>query len=310
VVRSFRFIAVRLGAVLAPLLLASSLFLSGCDGPTRAAAPPPAGMALIPGGSFRMGTESSFPYEGPVHEVSVSPFYLDTHEVTNAQFAAFVKATGYRTVAERLGWSGVFDPKLEGSFKWKPVDGVDWRWPTGPGSSITGKEDYPVVQVCYEDAQGYARWAGKRLPTEAEWEFAARGGLDGKRYPWGDELEPGGRYMANYWQGIFPDRDLGKDGYKGIAPVGQFQPNGYGLYDMAANVWEWVQDRFSPTYYRESAPQNPAGPTTGDEYVIRGGSFLCAENWCQGYRAGARNKNTADSATEHMGFRCARDIGK
>lgn len=281
-------------------------------------------MVRIPGGTFVMGTDHTpWPFEGPAHPVTVDPFFIDAYEVTNAQFAQFVKATGYQTVAERWKWSAVFDMKTD---TWSRADGADWRHPTGPKSSIAGRDSYPVVQVCYDDAQAFARWAEKRLPTEAEWEFAARGGLARKKYPWGDDLQPNGKPMANFWQGRFlipgsslapgeaPPKDRGEDGYRGVAPVGKFPPNGYGLYDMAGNVWEWVADRFSRTYYSEGPRHNPKGPgqvtpAPGDEaeeFVIRGGSFLCAESYCQGYRAAARNKNTRDSATNHMGFRCAR----
>lgn len=252
-----------------------------------------------------MGVESSFPYEGPVHTVTVKPFYLDKHEVTNAQFAAFVKATGYRTVAEKEGWSGVFDLKAK---RWLPVDGADWRHPSGAKSSIQGRDSYPVMQVCWYDAVAFAKWAGKRLPTEAEWEFASRGGLAGKTYAWGSDLNPNGKYVANYWQGMFPEKDLGKDGYAGVAPVGKFPANGYGLFDMTGNVWEWVADRFSPDYFAHSPRIDPRGPKDGAENVIRGGSFLCATNFCVGFRVAARNKNTPDSATNNTGFRCAKDL--
>ncbi len=293
---------------------AAALLPAGC-GPTagpvvpaRADRPeaPPEGMVHIPGGTFRMGTDSGpYPYEGPIHSVTVRPFYLDVTEVTNRQFARFVSDTGYVTVAEKWKWSGVFHPKTG---KWEATEGADWRHPEGTGSSIEGKDDYPVVQVCWDDAAAYCRWAGKRLPTEAEWEFAARGGLEGKKYAWGDTREPGGKLMANFWQGSFPARDAGRDGFRGIAPVKQFPPNGYGLYDVSANVWEWVADRFSPDYYARSPETDPRGPADGEERVIRSGSFLCADNWCTGYRVAARNKNTPDSATNHMGFRCARDV--
>jgi formylglycine-generating enzyme len=286
------------------LLLPAAGGFSGCA-PTRAAAPPPPGMVRIPGGVFRMGTGTGFAYEGPVHEVSLKPFYMDAHEVTNRRFAEFVQATGHRTVSEAFGMSGVHDPAKR---EWVGVKGASWRHPTGPKSTVDGKDDYPVVHISYTDAQAYARWAGKRLPTEAEWEFAARGGQPEKKYPWGDELNPGGKYMANYWQDTFPKKDLAKDGFAGAAPAGSFPANGYGLYDMSGNVWEWVADRFSATYFQASLFENPAGPPEGDEFVIRGGSFLCAENWCAGYRAAARNKNKAEDANFHMGFRCAGDI--
>lgn len=286
--------------------------LAGCGRPSPAAgagslppsAPPP-GMARIPGGTFRMGTNEGYKYEGPVHEVTVDPFYLDAREVTNAQFAAFVEATGHRTEAERQKWSTVFDPAKK---EWRPVNGAYWRHPSGPGSSIKGKDEFPVVQVGYHDAVAYAKWAGKRLPTEAEWEFAARGGAQDRTYSWGNELSPGGKYMANFWQGFFPRKDEAEDGFAGLAPGGSFPPNDYGLYDMAANTWEWVQDGFDPRYYERSAPVNPVAPFIGQGYVIRGGSFLCAANYCAGYRVAARNHNDADSAGTHQGFRCAQSV--
>jgi formylglycine-generating enzyme len=279
----------------------------GCGQETAPVPPaPPQPMVRLAGGSFEMGTEEGFPHEGPVHTVRLDPFEIDPYEVTNAEFAAFVEATDYRTVAEREGWSGVFDSSTGA---WKPVTGADWRHPEGPGSHLAGRERFPVVQVCYDDALAYADWAGKRLPTEAEWEFAARGGLEGMQYPWGDELRGDGAstFPANYWQGLFPQQDLGEDGFTGLAPVGSFPPNGFGLYDLAGNAWEWVRDAFSPTYYAESPTDNPQGPPPGGpEFVIRGGSFLCSENFCTGYRVAARNKTDRDSATNHMGFRCAR----
>jgi len=288
----------------AVLSLGLGLLLAGCGGPSQPAAPPD-GMALIPGGTFRMGSSKSpFAFEGPAHDVTVDPFYLDTHEVTNAEFAEFVRATGHVTAAERDGSSVVFNPAKG---EWGLVDGASWHHPEGRDSSIQGKEDHPVVHVTHGDAEAYARWAGKRLPTEAEWEFAARGGLEQKSYFWGDELQPGGKHMANTWQGPFPKQDRGDDGFRGRAPVGKYPPNGYQLYDMAGNVWEWVHDRFSETYYQASLAKNPTGPAEGDHFVIRGGSFLCAENFCQGYRAPARNHNDAVSATNNTGFRCARD---
>ena len=281
------------------------LALVGC-GPPPAAPAPPEGMVLVSGGSFRMGVNGSpWDYEGPVHEVTVKSFFIDRTEVTNRQFAEFVKATKYVSVAEKYGWSGVFDWKTG---HWAKRDRAQWRTPEGDGTSIQGRDDFPVVQVCHEDAEAYAAWAGKRLPTEAEWEYAARGGPTNTKYPWGDELNPAGKYLANYWQGPFPKKDEGSDGFHGIAPVAQFPPNSIGLFDVGGNVWEMVHDRFSDTYYSASPAQNPQGPADGDQFVIRGGSFLCAENWCQGYRVAARNFNDGISATPHMGFRCVRDV--
>lgn len=278
------------------------------------AADAPPGMVLIEGGSFLMGNGKGFPHEGPVHEVVVDSFYMDTHEVTNAEFAEFVEATGYVTEAEEWGWSIVFAPEVEGGVRvpgaewWMKMDGADWRHPSGPGSSIDGKEKYPVVQVSWNDAAAYAKWAGKRLPTEAEWEYAARGGLKRKEYPWGDEFEVDGKLMTNIWTGRFPVYNDRKDGYAGLAPVGQFEPNGYGLYDMAGNVWEWCADWYDPRYYGSSPKENPEGPERGVERIQRGGSWLCADSYCLGYRVSHRNKSTPDSGTTNTGFRCVKEL--
>ncbi len=257
-------------------------------------------MKRIPGGTFRMGTEEGFPYERPVHSVSVKPFRMDTHAVTVAEFAQFVKSTGYRTEAEKAGWSAAF---RDG--EWKKTDGADWRHPEGPRSLARPNE--PVAQVSWNDAAAYAGWAKKRLPTEAEFEYAARGGLAGKRYSWGDELKPNGKPVANWWQGIFPERNTGEDGYRGRAPVGKFPPNGYGLYDTAGNVWQWCADWFSETYYAQSPKADPRGAAHGDERVMRGGSWMCSENYCRGYRVASRSHATPDSALNNLGFRCVRD---
>ena len=277
-----------------------------CDDPARAqAASPttaPAGMVLIPGGTFKMGTDDGFPHEGPVHEVTLAPFWMDKHEVTVGEFAKFVESTGYKTEAETLGWSGVFDPAQRA---WAKSDGADWRHPWGPKSNA--KPNEPVVHVSYADAMAYAMWAGKRLPTEAEFEFAARGGLDQKTYAWGDELRPNGKHGANIWQGRFPDRDEATDGFPGPAPVGSFPANGYGLYDISGNVWEWCHDWFAPDYYASSPKENPKGPDRGTERVIRGGSWMCSENYCVGYRAAARNQTAPDSGLNNLGFRCVKD---
>lgn len=285
--------------VLGPVVLATAGF--GCSEQRPADY---SGMVFIEGGRFVMGTDKGFPFEGPPHPVKVDSFYLDETEVTNREFAAFVEATGFVTESEKQGFSGVFDPDAG---EWKPVDGADWRRPEGPGSSIEGKDDYPVIHVSWDDAAAYARWAGKRLPTEAEWEFATRGGRDGTVYPWGDELTPEGRYRANIWQGRFPLQDHRLDGFGGVAPVKQFPPNGYGLYDMAGNVWEWVADWYAPDYYQRSPVRNPPGPPEGSEKVHRGGSWMCSENYCQGYRVAARQKTTPDTALNNLGFRCAAD---
>lgn len=285
-------------------------------------------MAAIPGGTFRMGDGTGTGFtadgEGPVREVTVDPFLIGATAVTNAEFAAFVQATGFVTEAERFDWSFVFDAFVMGEARehllpgsvpgtpwWRGVHGATWMAPTGPGSSVEGIEDHPVVHVSWNDAQAYARWAGLRLPTEAEWEYAARGGLDQAIFPWGDELEPGGEHRCNIWQGEFPTRDLGSDGYVGTAPADAFEPNGHGLYNTAGNVWEWCADLWSTDWHveeRDATRTNPAGPPTGAAHVIRGGSYLCHWSYCTRYRVAARTANTADSTTGHMGFRCAADL--
>ncbi len=260
------------------------------------------GMVLIPGGTFRMGTDAGMTYEAPAHEVTIKPFYIDEAEVTVREFARFVEATDYKTEAERFGWSGVFDMKTG---EWGRADGANWRQPEGAGSQAA--PDEPVTQVSWNDAVAYARWAGKRLPTEAEWEYAARGGLKGKEYAWGDELRPGGRPVANWWQGTFPERNTGEDAHLMRAPVKSFAPNGYGVYDVAGNVWEWCADWYADDYYATSPRDNPRGAARGAERVLRGGSFLCAENFCTNYRVAGRSHATPDSGLNNMGFRCARD---
>ena len=271
-----------------------------------------------------MGTDGSYGFsadgEGPKHDVTLEPFYLDATCVTNEQFCEFVNSTGYKTEAERFGWSFVFQGHLTpaqqatavrlrvpGSEWWCRVDGATWRHPEGPGSNIKRRWAHPVVQVSWLDAHTYATWAGKRLPTEAEWEFAARGGLIQKRYPWGDELEPSGRHFMNVWQGAFPTLNTEADGFYGPAPAKSYKPNGYGLYQMTGNVWEWCWDWFDAGYYRVSAEKNPTGPSAGARRVMRGGSYLCHASYCNRYRTDARSSNTPDSATTNLGFRCARD---
>lgn len=280
-------------------------------------------MIWLPGGEFKMGTDDAegFPSdgEGPVRVVRVNPFYLDATTVTNRDFTRFVDATQYQTDAERYGWSFVFSAfvrrsvarrvtrAVEGVPWWWVVEGADWRHPEGPGSSILTRQDHPVVHVSWNDAMAYAAWAGKRLPTEAEWEYAARGGLSQKRYPWGDDLTPGGRHYCNIWQGQFPTHNTVEDGYAGTAPAASFPPNGFGLYNMAGNVWEWCADWFSAVFHRQGPYDNPTGPKTGTERVIRGGSYLCHASYCNRYRVAARSRNTPDSSTGNMGFRCAQD---
>jgi len=249
-----------------------------------------------------MGTNDGMPFEAPVHEVALNSFWMDEHEVTIAEFAKFVAATGYQTDAEKFGWSGVFNLR---SGEWEKADQLDWRHPDGPTSQP--KTNEPVSQVSWRDAESYAEWAGKRLPTEAEWEYAARGGMAGKKYAWGDELRPNGHPVANWWQGHFPDRNTGEDGFIGRAPVKSFPPNGYGLYDMAGNVWEWCADWYADDYYLHATHDNPNGPAGNKERVIRGGSWMCAENFCTNYRVAARSRATPDSALNNLGFRCVRD---
>ena len=286
------------------------------------------GMVLVPGGEFLMGTndDAGFPAdgEGPVRKIRVSPFNMDACAVTNAQFTRFVKAARYKTEAEVFGWSFVFHSFVSRKASrevtqavaeapwWWPVKSACWRHPEGPGSNIKDRMDHPVVHISWNDAVAYSDWAVKRLPTEAEWEAAARGGLDQKSYPWGDELTPEGEHRCNIWQGRFPDHNTVEDGYTGTAPANSFLPNGYGLYNVSGNVWEWVSDWFSATFHAEDHAQgpreNPKGPMTGSARVIRGGSYLCHDSYCNRYRVAARSSNTPDSSTGNMGFRCARDV--
>jgi len=283
--------------------------------PEDDAARPPAGMVWIEGGGFRMGSDWHYPEEGPSRRAEVEGFWIDSHEVTNAQFARFVEATGYRTVAERglsaedypdlppealVPASMVFVPvSVPGQPWWDYVPGADWRHPEGPGSSIAGRQNHPVVHVAYLDALAYAEWAGRALPSEAEWEFAARGGLEERDYTWGDEPTPGGEWMANSWQGFFPYEDESVDGHHGTAPVGCFPPNGYGLFDMAGNVWEWAADGYRPGHDGAAAAERQEGTPR----VIKGGSWLCAPDFCSRYRPAARQPQEADLGTSHVGFR-------
>ena len=294
------------------------------------------GMVWIPGGTFARGSSTGAPDEQPVREITVAGFWMDRTEVTNEEFEQFVKATGYVTVAERKPdrsqYPGVPEEKLvpgaavfrspqeEVSLAdflswWEYVPGANWRHPEGPSSSIAGKGKHPVVQVCWFDAVQYAEWAGKRLPTEAEWEYAARGGLKGADYVWGQELVPGGRWQANIWQGKFPNSNRGEDGFLTTAPVASFPPNGYGLYDISGNVWEWCQDWYLPDYYGTCPSENPPGPSTSEDpnepgvakRVQRGGSFLCNDVYCSGYRPSTRMKGSPDTGLSHSGFRCVRN---
>lgn len=276
---------------------------------------------LLPGGTFHMGTSDADGFsedgEGPVRKVTVASFRIDAHAVTNARFARFVEATGHRTEAERFGWSYVFAGFLPAALRrgaarppqtpwWCGVQGAVWHAPEGPGSSVTDRTDHPVVHVSWNDAAAYCRWAGARLPSEAEWEYAARGGLEQRRYPWGDELTPGGEHRCNIWQGSFPTRNTADDGYRGTAPVDAYEPNGYGLYNTSGNVWEWCADRWG-TRHSERPRANPKGPSQGSSRVMRGGSYLCHHSYCNRYRVAARTANTADSSTGNLGFRCAWD---
>jgi sulfatase modifying factor 1 len=283
------------------------------------------GMVKLDGGPFLMGTDYPAGFladgEGPVRKDTVDPFYSDVYPVTNQQFKEFVESTGYRTEAEGFGWSFVFqghipserykelvDQTVPGAGWWCKVAGADWRHPEGPDSTIEVRADYPAVHVSWNDAVEYCNWSGKRLPTEAEWEFAARGGLEQKLYPWGDELSPGGKHLCNIWQGEFPCTDLAEDGYSAPAPVDAFEPNGYGLYTVTGNTWEWCADWFDPVYHVVASRSNPVGPLAGSAKVIKGGSYLCHHSYCNRYRVAARTSNTPDSTTTNIGFRCVRDI--
>ncbi|MFJ2295372.1 formylglycine-generating enzyme family protein [Streptomyces sp. NPDC087894] len=278
------------------------------------------GMVLLPGGSFLMGSEDPDGFrddgEGPVREVRVSAFRIDAHAVSNQRFAEFVSATGYVTEAERFGWSYVFAGFLPAALRrgagrpdttpwWCGVEGARWDAPEGPGSGVGDRGDHPVAHVSWNDTRAYCRWAGARLPTEAEWEYAARGGLEQARYPWGDELTPGGEHRCNIWQGHFPTKNTTEDGYAGTAPVDAYEPNGFGLYNMAGNVWEWCHDWWS-TDHTAARRSDPRGPGSGDARVMRGGSYLCHRSYCNRYRVAARTRNTPDSTTGNLGFRCVR----
>lgn len=299
----------------------------------------PAAMAWIAGGSFVMGSNHHYPEEAPAHPVSVDGFWIDSHPVTNQQFARFVSATGYVTLAEKTPraedypgaiaemlkpGSVVFQKprepvsRLQHLVWWRYVIGADWRHPSGPGSNLDGKAQHPAVHISYEDAEAYASWAGNDLPTEAEWEFAARGGLEGAEYAWGDVLMPEGQIMANTWQGQFPWENLTCRGFEGTSPVGFFPPNAFGLFDMIGNVWEWTTDWYAPRHV--VAPLAASGCCGGDartrsiepgglqipRRVIKGGSFLCAPSYCRRYRPAARMGQPIDSAACHLGFRCVK----
>jgi formylglycine-generating enzyme required for sulfatase activity len=311
---------------------------------TPAPAPAPAGMVWVPGGTFWMGCEScGMPDAVPLHLVSVSGFWMDRTPVTNAEFQRFVDATGYVTVAERpldpaafpgvpkdklVPGSAVFTPTarrvpLDNPLQWwRYTAGANWRHPEGPGSSTAKRANHPVVHVAFEDVTAYAKWADKRLPTEAEFEFAARGGLDRNLYPWGNELTPGNKPVANTWQGPFPATDRGEDGYLGTSPVTAFPPNGFGLLDMGGNVWQWCADWYRPDYYaalaESPAPaRDPRGPSDSFDpqepgaakRVLRGGSYLCTDQYCARYLVGSRGKSEITSGTSNLGFRLVRSAG-
>lgn len=281
-------------------------------------------MKLISGGTFDMGSDSpdGFPAdgEGPVRKVAVDDFYIAPHAVTNTEFARFVEHTGYVTEAERFGWSYVFHlfaseaattgGAPQGAPWWLAINGACWSKPEGPDSTIADRMDHPVVHISWNDAHAYCVWAGVRLPTEAEWEFAARGGLERKTYPWGDLLKPDGEHRCNIWQGRFPVKNNASDGYVGTAPVHAFAPNGYGLYNMVGNVWEWCQDWFSPAYHVQTDSVNPRYEKGTGRRSMRGGSYLCHRSYCNRYRVAARSSNTPDSSTGNCGFRVAADIEK
>ncbi|HEY5286036.1 MAG TPA: formylglycine-generating enzyme family protein [Solirubrobacteraceae bacterium] len=279
-------------------------------------------MVNVPGGRFLMGSEEPFAYpkdgEGPVHDVLLRPFMIDRYAVSNDRFAAFADVTGYVSDAERWGWSFVFAGLLPDDFPpthsvadapwWRQVEGAQWRHPEGPHSDLVDRGKHPVVQVSHNDALAYCEWAGVRLPSEAEWEFAARGGLAGYAFPWGDELKPGGEHWMNVWQGEFPTHNTAEDGYLGTAPVDSFPANGYGLHNMTGNVWEWTSDWFDPGSYRVSSVENPSGPSSGERRVTRGGSYICHASYCRRYRVSARSANMPDDATGNIGFRVAANI--
>ena len=304
--------------------------------------PQPAGMIWIPGGTFRMGSDSHYLEEAPVHRVTVSGFWIDRTPVTNRDFRKFVNETGYITFAEIAPNPKDYPGALPGKLKaaslvftppkhpvdlrdwsqwWNFKAGANWRRPYGPRSSLSGLDDHPVVHIAYVDAKAYAHWAGKELPTEAQWEYAARGALDGAEFAWGDEFTPGGRHRANTWQGNFPNENLCDDGFERTCPVTAFPPNGYGVYDMIGNVWEWTADWWSQRHEAGAPkacciPENPRGGTEASSYdlnqpeikiprkVIKGGSHLCAPNYCRRYRPAARHAQPVDTSTSHVGFRC------
>jgi sulfatase modifying factor 1 len=329
---------------------AAETFLPTVENKFKPPEPAAEGMVWIPGGEFSMGADDSGESlcglpgvtrdSQPIHRVYVDGFWMDATEVTNEQFDRFVKATGYRTIAEitptkeefptappenLVAGSTVFTPTpgpvlLNNHFQWwRYQKGANWRHPEGPDSDVKGREKYPVVHIAYPDAEAYAKWAGKRLPTEAEWEFAARGGKTGQLYAWGNQLKPDGKWMANIYQGPFPIKDTGEDGFAGLAPAKSFPPNGYGLYDIAGNAWEWCSDWYRPDYYAQlkeagGVARNPRGPDSPydpiepaeKKRVHRGGSFLCSDQYCSRYMVGTRGKGEITTGSNHVGFRCVK----
>ena len=277
-------------------------------------------MVLLSEGSFTMGTNSNIGFpndgEGPEKKINLNRFRIDIYAVTNSDFERFTTDTNYKTEAEKYGWSFVFSKslsrvnlsKIEYQVSpipwWCAVKNAYWRRPEGPGSNIKNRGDHPVVHISWNDAMNYCTWANKRLPTEAEWEYAARGGLENSIYPWGDELTPKNEHQCNVWQGIFPEANSLEDGYFSTAPVDSYNSNGYGLYNVIGNVWEWTSDWFSASYPKIRSANNPLGPPEGESKVIKGGSFLCHESYCNRYRIAARSSNTTNSSTSNLGFRC------
>ncbi|KAM9075675.1 formylglycine-generating enzyme isoform 1-T1 [Megaptera novaeangliae] len=283
---------------------------------------PPTKMVPIPAGVFTMGTDDpqiKQDGEAPARRVALDAFYMDAYEVSNAEFEKFVNSTGYLTEAEKFGDSFVFEGMLSEQVKsdiqqavaaapwWLPVKGANWRHPEGPDSTVLHRPDHPVLHVSWNDAVAYCTWAGKRLPTEAEWEYSCRGGLQNRLFPWGNKLQPKGQHYANIWQGEFPVTNTGEDGFRGTAPVDAFPPNGYGLYNIVGNAWEWTSDWWTIHHSVEETIINPKGPPSGKDRVKKGGSYMCHKSYCYRYRCAARSQNTPDSSASNLGFRCAAD---